>query len=262
MYYESTHWESLAESTRVDRERILTHYRTTQGERPLHTITQDDLQRALEAKGGNPAVNALKALRPLFACLYKLKVIPKDPARGVSLDKPKSDGFVTASADDIERFQRLWPVGTLERLIFDLALLTGAARSDLTRLSRKNIDGNILTYKRQKTKVVATVPITPELRAVIERTPDIAPALILSAHGKPFKPESLGNKFGEAARKAGMVARIHGLRKACCVYWAEKGMSTHQIAAIAGHLSLSEVERYTRAADRRRMVELLVTDSK
>ena len=56
----------------------------------------------------------------------------------------------------------------------------------------------------------------------------------------------------------GIEARLHGLRKAFCVYWAEKGASTSQIAAMAGHLSLSEVERYTRAADRRRMVNLLV----
>ena len=61
-----------------------------------------------------------------------------------------------------------------------------------------------------------------------------------------------------AAREAGMAARLHGLRKAFCIYWAENDATTHQIAAMAGHMSLSEVERYTRAADRERMVKLLV----
>ncbi|MBQ4823362.1 tyrosine-type recombinase/integrase [Leisingera sp. HS039] len=70
--------------------------------------------------------------------------------------------------------------------------------------------------------------------------------------------ESLGNLFGDAAREAGMAARLHGLRKAFCIYWAENDATTHQIAAMAGHMSLSEVERYTRAADRERMVKLLV----
>ena len=55
-----------------------------------------------------------------------------------------------------------------------------------------------------------------------------------------------------------MVARLHGLRKAFCIYWAEKRATTHEIAAMAGHLTLAEVERYTRAADRTRMVKLLV----
>ena len=81
---------------------------------------------------------------------------------------------------------------------------------------------------------------------------------ILSKNGKPHTKESLGNLLGDAANAAGMTARLHGLRKAFCAYWAEQGKTTHQIAAMAGHLSLAEVERYARAADRRRMIQLLV----
>ena len=96
------------------------------------------------------------------------------------------------------------------------------------------------------------------MRAVIARTPNIAPAFLLTSFGKPFSAAGLGNLFADAATAAGMTSRLHGLRKAFCVYWAEKGASTSQIAAMAGHMTLSEVERYTRAADRRRMVKLLV----
>ena len=70
-------------------------------------------------------------------------------------------------------------MGTRERLIFDLGLYTGAARPDLAKLSRKNIKSDLLVYERQKSKVKARVPLTVELWAVIERTPDIAPAFIL-----------------------------------------------------------------------------------
>lgn len=108
---------------------------------------------------------------------------------------------------------------------------------------------------------MAEVPIKAELRTVIERTPDIAPAFLLTSFGKPFTAAGLGNLFGDAARAAGMAARLHGLRKAFCVYWAEKGATTSQIAAMAGHMSLSEVERYTRAADRKRIVRLLVDEA-
>lgn len=111
---------------------------------------------------------------------------------------------------------------------------------------------------RQKTRTTAEVPITAELRAVIARTPDIAPAFLLTAFRKPFTAAGFGNFFADAASAAGMTARLHGLRKAFCAYWAEKGATTSQIAAMAGHLTLSEVERYTKDADRRRMVKLLV----
>lgn len=69
---------------------------------------------------------------------------------------------------------------------------------------------------------------------------------------------SLGNLFRDAATAVGMKARLHGLGKAFCVYWAEQGNTTHQIAAMAGHLTLGEVERYTRAADRQQIVRLIV----
>ena len=190
--------------------------------------------------------------------MYKLRIIPSNPAAGIALDKPKGKGFRTASAEDIERFQARWPVGTLQRTAFDLALYTGAARVDLVKLSRKNISGDLLTYRRQKTGTLSKVPITPELRRVIAGTPDIAPAFLLNQKGKPISAETLGNLFRYACREAGMEARLHGLRKAFCVYWAEKGVSTHQLAAMAGHLSLSEVQRYTQAVDRERMIKALV----
>ncbi len=199
-----------------------------------------------------------KALKPVFTHLHKLRYISKNPMHSVEIERPKIHGFAVADADDIERFQERWPVGTTERLVFDLALLTGAARIDLAVLGRKHIKGDLLVYRRHKAKALAEVPITAELRKVIARTPDIAPAFILSERGKPYAKDSLGNLFGDAARAAGIDARLHGLRKAFCVYWAEKGATTHQIAAMAGHMSLSEVERYTRAADRTRLVKLLV----
>ena len=46
---------------------------------------------------------------------------------------------------------------------------------------------------------------------------------------------------------------VHGLRKAACRRLAESGCSANEIAAISGHVSLREVERYTKAADQERM---------
>lgn len=258
----SDKWAGYSEGTRDSRLAIFKRYREEQGARPLKAITGDAIEAGLYAKGGFGAVNEYKALKPLFEHLFRLKVIPKNPLVGIQVDKPKTDGFPVADADDIAAFQECWPVGTRERLIFDLGLYTGAARVDLAKLGRKNISGDLLVYERQKSKVTARVPLTTELSSVIERTPDIAPAFILTSRGKPFKAASLGNEFGEAARKAGIVSRLHGLRRAFCIYWAENNATTHQIAAMAGHISLSEVERYTRAADRDRIVKLLVKTAK
>lgn len=261
IYKSGPAWAKLAPSTRKSRESIFRRYVKSQGDRPLSSIAPEDIEAALYAKGGNAAVNELKALKPIFAHAHKLQIIPADPTRGLKMDRPETEGFRTAEAEEIAAFQKMWPVGTVQRLTFDLALYTGGARADLIKLGRRNIVDGVLQYRRQKTKTLATVPLTAELRAVIARTPHIAPAFILNRRGKPYTAESLGNLFRDAATDAGMVARLHGLRKAFCVYWAEQGATTHQIAAMAGHMTLGEVERYTRAADRLKMVKLLVEGS-
>jgi len=251
-------WSTYSRNTQNNRLAILERYRRSQGNRPIRSITGATIEQALYAKGGWAAVNEYKALKPVFEHLRRLGFITKNPMVGIELDRPKIDGFPVADVDGISAFQKRWTIGTRERLVFDLALYTGAARVDLAKLGRANIKGDLLVYDRQKSGVTARVPVTHELQRVIDRTPDISPTFILTGKGKPYAAESLGNLFRDAASEAGMTARLHGLRKAFCIYWAEAGVSTHQIAAMAGHMSLAEVERYTRAADRERMVKLLV----
>ena len=52
----------------------------------------------------------------------------------------------------------------------------------------------------------------------------------------------------------GLPARCtpHGLRKRCLTDMAERGCTIHEIMAVSGHLTMKEVERYTRMADRAR----------
>ncbi len=61
--------------------------------------------------------------------------------------------------------------------------------------------------------------------------------------------------ISKAIQEAGLPARCkaHGLRKAAARRLAEAGCSASEIAAITGHKTLAEVERYTRAADQERL---------
>ena len=254
VYTASRWWAQLSPATQKSRAAILRKYVARHGGRPLTTITREDLRLALYQRGGHSAVNHYKTLKPVFDHAYRLRLIPENPLDGLRIDKPKTKGFPEATEADLAAFMARWPIGTTERLTLDLAVLTGAARVDLCRLSRKNIKGNVLEYQRSKTGVRAYVPLKADLRAVLSRCPDIAPAFILTKHGQPFSAAGLGNFFADAAREAGVSFRLHGLRKAFCIYWAEREHTTHEIAAMAGHTSLSEVERYTRAADRQRMI--------
>jgi integrase len=77
-------------------------------------------------------------------------------------------------------------------------------------------------------------------------------------HHQDRQPYS-GNDFSEQFRAWCDTAELpkacspHGLRKAACRRLAEAGCSANEIAAISGHATLSEVQRYTKAADQARM---------
>jgi len=49
--------------------------------------------------------------------------------------------------------------------------------------------------------------------------------------------------------------RLHGLKKGGMRRLAEAGNTAHELMAISGHKTLSEVQRYTEAADRKRLAD-------
>lgn len=105
-----------------------------------------------------------------------------------------------------------------------------------------------------KTGAELWIPLHPELSAILAETPADNMTFLMTAQGKPFSAAGFGNWFSAAARAAGLQAcSAHGLRKAAARRLAEAGCTHKQIAAITGHKSLREVERYTSAADQKRL---------
>ena len=66
---------------------------------------------------------------------------------------------------------------------------------------------------------------------------------------------SISALVARAAAAAGLPrdCKTHGLRKAALTRLADLGSSTHEIAAVSGHRSLREVERYTANANQSRL---------
>ena len=119
-------------------------------------------------------------------------------------------------------------------------------------------DGWLIT-EQSKTKggeeAHLEIPIHPNLREIIDGTPTVGLKTFLVTHlGKPYTAPGFGNWFRELCDQAECLdISAHGGRKATARRLTEIGCSANQIAAITGHASLSEVQRYTKAADRKRM---------
>ncbi|MCW5729275.1 MAG: tyrosine-type recombinase/integrase [Alphaproteobacteria bacterium] len=88
--------------------------------------------------------------------------------------------------------------------------------------------------------------------------------LLVTEYGRPYTAAGFGARFREWCDEAGLPARrgAHGLRKAAARRLAEAGASVHEIMAVTGHRTLGEIERYTRAADRRRLAEQAIAKTR
>lgn len=178
-----------------------------------------------------------------------------DPTLGITPAKAKTDGFRTWDESDIAAFEAKHPIGTKERLALALLLYTVQRRGDVVRMGRQHVRDGMIAVRQSKTGTMLSIPIHPELRAMLAATPSDHLTFLTTSFGKPFVAAGFTNWFRGACNAAGLLrgTSAHGLRKAGCRRLAEAECSANVIASISGHASLGEVTRYTKAADQARM---------
>ena len=257
--------------TQRTRRNILENFRNRHGDKPLYRVGRDGervmllkrehVQRIINEKVETPFAqrNLLSTLRAMFVWAVTEGRVSDDPTLGVTRRKIKTTGYKTWGEAEIERFEATHAIGTKARLAFGLLLYTGQRRSDVVGLGRRHVHDDVLILDQIKTEggeeSHLEIPLHPKLRAIIDATPTVGVKTFLVTHfGKPYTAPGFGNWFRTLCDAAGCPGvSAHGLRKAAARRLAEIGCTAHQIAAITGHATLSEVQRYTKAADRERM---------
>jgi integrase len=270
-YLFSAVFQTGAAETVRGRRNILENFRASYGDLPLYRVagngqrilllTRTHVQKIVNDKAATPFAqrNFLNTLRAMFRWALKEGRLPDDPTLGVTREEVKTTGFKTWSEEEIARFEAAHPIGGKARLAFALLLYTGQRRGDIVNMGAQHIHNGMLTIDQGKTEggeeSHLEIPVHPKLRAIIDATPTVGVKTFLVTHfGKPYTAPGFGNWFRELCDKANCPdVSAHGLRKACARRLAEIGCTTHQIASITGHASLKEVERYTKAANRKRM---------
>lgn len=251
--YASAEWEALAPATRRTYRGILEQLREAHGDRQVKALDVAICHRLRDRKKATPtaANNLIKVLRWALEIAITRGMIGTNPALSVRPLPIRSDGHHTWTETEIAAFEERWPVGTRERLAFDLYLYTGQRLSDVRGMGRQHVRGDRIMVRQQKTKAVVDIPIHQSLKASLDTVPADQMVFILTNWGEPYSEKGIGNWFGDASRAAGLVrCSAHGLRKAMGRRLAEAGCTTHEIAAVLGHTTLKEVERYTRDAQR------------
>jgi integrase len=222
------------------------------------TLQPHHVDDMMKAKADKPESANLvrKVLRALMQHAVKIRMRPDDPTRDIKkLRANNTLGFHSWTDSEIEQFEICHPIGTKPRLAHGLLLYLGQRRSDIVGLGRQHIDENGAINVRQiKTDAILTIPMHSALRAIIDATPSEHLTFLTTQFGKPFTVAGFGKWFRKHCDDAGLPhCSAHGLRKAAARRLAEAGCTAHEIAAITGHASLREVERYTKAAEQKRL---------
>jgi len=181
-----------------------------------------------------------------------------DPTAGVAgIKLPKSRGHHTWTDAEIEQYRAHWPLGSQQRLVFEFALETLSRRGEVVRLGPQHVKNGRIRIERIHGSADVDIPISPELQAACDAMRKAHLTYIVTAHGRSRSKYGLGNDFARWATEAGLPARcrMHGLKKGGMRRLAEHGNTTHELMAISGHRTLSEVQRYTEDADRKRLAD-------
>jgi integrase len=250
-YYGSRSFKSFTGGTPAQRRAVLERFREAHGHMPLATLPREFIVTLLDTMAPHTARTWLKTLRHFIGWCVERKLVRNDPTLGIRLKVPKSDGHATWSEDEIAAFEAHHPVGSRARLTLALGLFTAQRRADVVRIGRQHIRDGVLTVRQQKTGTTLAIPVHAELERILAATPIGHLTLLTTQTGKGYNVNDFTDQFRRWCDAAELPPHcvFHGLRKAACRRLAEAGCTVHEIAAISGHKTLKEVERYTKAVN-------------
>jgi integrase len=255
-YLGSAAFAGLAPISKQQYRQILERMRKDYGDLSITMLKRKHVMRMLDTKAATPSAarDFLRCLRLLIKYALDISVIADDPTTGIRV-KVKSDGYRSWTEDEITTFQNAYPLGTKQRLALELLLNTAARCADTVKLGRGHVRNGELQYVQQKTGRAVVITITAELaEAINAAAPSQHVVFLINERGRAYGAAGFSQMFVRWCREAGLKGlSAHGLRKAACRRMAEAGCTAPQIAAVSGHASLEEVQRYIDAADRAKL---------
>lgn len=193
----------------------------------------------------------LAVLRVIIRHAILLGIRPDDPTlkiRSLPMGEHR-----TWTPEEIALFNSHYPPETRERLAFALGLFTGQRLGDIAKMTWADLDMQAGTIRviQEKTGTKLTIPIHADLAEVLAKHRRDGIALVKQADGSRLSKSAFSTAMRKAFRSIGLPSDcvFHGLRKSAAVRLAEVGCTTLEIAAVTGHKSLKEIERYTKGSN-------------
>lgn len=258
-YKGSAAFRNLAPRTKAEKLWRLDWIAGVIGEAQYARMKPHHVESLMAKKSGAHAANRLKKdLSQLYGVAAKnFGFVGLNPAKMADAYKIEGDGFHTWTDAEIDAYRATHASGTIARLALELLLGTGAARQDAAAMTRANVRGGQIVYRRGKTGTEVSLPLdhVPELAHELALMPSDRLVLIQTPRGAAYKPDALGRAFKRWCADAGLpeTCTSHGLRKAAARRLVEAGATEHEIMSNLGHETPAMAALYTRKADRGKM---------
>ena len=126
-------------------------------------------------------------------------------------------------------------------LIFMLAADTAMRRTELVTLTIDQIDGCVAKLEFTKNGEDRDVPLSTQAVDIINRITPQSDGRLFS-----LSPQTVSNYMAEVRRDAGIKdLRLHDLRHEATSRLFEKGLHIMEAAAVTGHKTLIQLQKYT-----------------
>jgi integrase len=261
-FEDSPEWRQLSKATQTQYLIYLRPWLEV-AETPPREITRREIMAARDVIAKRSGVGAATAFGRVTSALFGWGLdrgwVDFNPAQRL---KALPGGSLPAwSEDQISRALESLPED-LRRVVV-LGLYTGQRRGDLCAMTWAAYDGATIRLRQAKTGTALTLPAHPELKAELDRWKAERTGIhvLHSPRTGAWTAPHLSREMKRALVKAGLPAglNVHGLRKAAARRLAEAGCTTHEIASVTGHRSLSMVQHYTNSADQQRLAGAAVS---
>lgn len=254
-YRASERYQRLAPRTKRDYDKVLAFIEDKMGRLEPAKMRRKDVIRARDAN--RDAVRfanyVVQVIRPLFEHAIDLGWMEENPARGVSLLKPREAkerrAWPTAK---LYAFREAAPLGSIERTLFEVLLGTGQRIGDAIAMRWGDIEDGGLWVRQGKTKRRLWLPLSRDLRAALDAAPRAGLTIVADDEGRPLTYWKAQRRMFAIRQRIGAEDYDqHALRHTATAVLAELGLDDDTIMAITGHTTRAMVAHYAGEARQR-----------
>src|SRR5262249_3177768 len=216
-YYASADFQNLKPSSQRVYRIVLEKWNENHGHRLVRDLTRAKARELIghvaEGSGTGMANQTATVLKVMMKMAVDTGVRADNPFGGLKRYKQKKEHRDWTEAE-LAAYEKRWPLGTRERLAYDLLLYLGQRIGDVSKLTRANLKDDHINLVQEKTGAPLSLRIHAKLAQSIRQTPAKGLSLIGNAKGQPISRQMVYKMMIRAAKEAGLPRDCtpHGLR--------------------------------------------------